>query len=328
MRRRDFITGIGGSAVLWPLAARAQSERVRRIGVLVNRAEDTPDAHARLNSFKQGLEQHRWSEGHNIRLDIRYGNSRPELYQAHAKELVASQPDIIFAHTTPVVAALKRETSTIPIVFVSVSDPIGSGFITSMARPGGNVTGLMLYEAGITGKWLSMLKEIAPLLARAALIANPNTTPIDYYVGSAKAITASMGIEVIPRPVASAADIEQTVADIGKIPNSGLVVLPSATILEHRELFVALAARHRVPAVYPIRDFITAGGLMAYSTDLVDQSRQAATYIDRILRGAKPADLPVQAPTKYETILNLRTAKSLGLEVPSSLLVRADEVIE
>jgi putative ABC transport system substrate-binding protein len=250
------------------------------------------------------------------------------LYPVRAKELVATKPDVVLANTTPVVAALRREIPTIPIVFVNVSDPIGSGFIASMARPGGRTTGFMLYEPGIVSKWLAMLKEIAPQLVRAALMADPKTTPFDYFVQSAKATTPSLDIEIVPSPVAGAADIERIISSFAKMPHSGLVVLASATLSAHQDLVVMLAARHRLPAVYADRDFVTAGGLMSYSTDFSDLTGQAASYVDRILHGAKPSDLPVQAPTKYETRLNLKTAKALGLSVPASLLVRADEVIE
>jgi putative tryptophan/tyrosine transport system substrate-binding protein len=234
---------------------------------------------------------------------------------------------VLLAYTTPVAAAFAREGRTIPIVFVNVSDPIGSGLVASLARPGGNLTGLLLYEEGITGKWLAMLKEIAPGLSRAALIANPKRTPYDYFVRSANSVAPSLAIELAPSPVENAADIERVIESFAREPNAGLVVLPG-TPFENRDLVIALAARHRLPAVYPFRFFVAAGGLMSYGTDFVDQSRQAASYVDRILRGANPADLPVQAPTKYETVLNLNTAKALGLEVPPSLLVRADEMIE
>jgi len=244
-----------------------------------------------------------------------------------AKELVRLQPDVLSAHTTPVAAAFQRESRTIPIVFMSASDPIGSGLVASLARPGGNLTGLLLYEEGITGKWLAMLKEIAPDLSRAALMANPKRSPYDYFMRSAKSIAPALAIELVPTPVENAADIERVIESFAREPNSGLVVLPG-TPNEHRDLVIALAARHRLPAVYPFRYFVAAGGLMSYGTDFIDLSRQTAGYVDRILRGANAAELPVQAPTKYETVLNLKTAKALGLEVPPSLLVRADEVIE
>jgi putative ABC transport system substrate-binding protein len=327
MKRREFITLLGGAAAAWPLAARGQ-ERVRRVGVLMSQSHADQDAQARLASFRNGLEQLGWVEGRNVRIEARYAGGRTEQYRSLAKELVVSKPDIIFAHATPLVAAVSRETSTIPIVFINVSDPIGSGFATSMARPGRNLTGLSLYEEGITGKWLGMLKEIAPHLVQAALVADPNTTPFDYFVKSAKAMALSLGIEAVPSPVTSTDDIERTVASFAQRPNGGLVLLPSTTLITHRDLVIVLAARYRLPAVYALADFVPAGGLMAYSTDIIELNRQAASYVDRILHGAKPSDLPVQAPTKYQTTINLKTAKALGLTVPPGLLVAADQVIE
>src|SRR5262249_55166285 len=234
---------------------------------------------------------------------------------------------VLLAYTTPVAAAFQRESRTIPIVFLGVSDPIGSGLVASLARPGGNLTGLLLYEEGITGKWLAMLKEIAPGLSRAALLANPKRTPYDYFVRSARSVAPSLAIELAPTPVENAGDIDRVIISFARKPNGGLVVMPG-TAIEYRDLVIALAARHRLPAVYYARFFVTAGGLMSYGIDYVEQIRQAAAYVDRILRGANAADLPVQAPTKYETVLNLKTAKALGLDAPPSLLVRADEVIE
>jgi putative tryptophan/tyrosine transport system substrate-binding protein len=334
MRRREFITLLGGAAAMssvsWPLAARAQQQPggTRRIGVLMGFLEDDPETKARLAGFRQGLERLGWSEGRNVRIDYRFALGSPEQFQAHAKDLVSLQPDVIFASTTPVAAVLQRQSRTIPIVFVNVSDPTGSGLVASLARPGGNLTGLLLYEEGITGKWLAMLKEIAPQLARAALIANPKSTPYDYFVRAAEARASSLAVELVPSPAESAADIERVIGSFAREPNGGLVLLPDSSSLSHRDLVIALAARHRLPAVYPYRFFVTAGGLMSYDTDVVDQYRQAASHVDRVLRGAKPADLPVQAPTKYETVLNLKTAKALGLTVPAGLLVAADEVIE
>ena len=301
---------------------------MRRIGVLVSGADDDSEIQARNTAFRQGLEQLGWSEGRNIRIDYRFSGDNPERFPQLAKELIALSPDVILSHSTPAAMALQRETQTIPIVFVAVSDPIGSGVVATLARPGGNVTGLLLYEDGITGKWLGMLKEIAPRLARAADIANPKATPFDYFVRSAKATGPSLGIEVVPTPLENAGDIERSIEVFAREPNGGLVLLPDATAIYQRDLIIALAARYRLPAVYAFRVFVTAGGLMSYSTDIVEQNRQAASYIDRILRGTNPADLPVQAPTKYETVVNLKTAKALGLDVPPSLLVRADEVIE
>jgi len=327
MNRREFITLLGGAAA-WPLAARAQQgERVRRIGVLTADTEDDPQTKARLAAFRQGLERLGWSEGRNVRIDYRFAADHPDRYQPLAKELVSLQPDVLFAYTTPIAVTFQQESRSIPIVFAGVSDPIGSGLVASLSRPGGNITGLLLYEEGITGKWLAMLKEIAPSLSRAALIANPNRTPFDYFVRSAKSAASSLAIELAPSPVKDAADIERVIVSFSREANSGLVILPG-TAIEHRDLVIALAARLRLPAVYYGRFFVAAGGLMSYGIDYVDQFQRAAGYVDRILRGARPADLPVQAPTKYETTLNLKTAKALGLDVPASLLVRADEVIE
>jgi putative ABC transport system substrate-binding protein len=329
MRRREFITLLGGAAVAWPLAARAQQpDQMRRIGVLVGAAEDDVDIQVRVAGFRQGLEKLGWSEGRNIHIDYRFAAARADQFQVLAKELVALQPDVIFAHSTPIVAAVQRESRAIPIVFVSVSDPIGSGLVVSLARPGGNLTGLLTYEASITGKWLAMLKEISPRLARAAFLANPKTTAYDYFLRATKAMTASLAIDLVPSPVETAADIERAIESFARVPNGGLVLPPDSTTIGHRDLIIALAARHRLPAVYPFRVFVVAGGLMSYGIEQVDMFRQAADYVDRILRGAKPADLPVQTPTKYETTLNLKTAKALGIDVPPSLLVRADEVIE
>src|SRR5712691_3091960 len=330
LRRREFISLLGGAAaapsMFWPLAVRAQqSDRMRRIGVLVGFAEDDPAMQARLAGFRQGLERLGWSEGRNVRIDFRFAPAASaDQAQVLAKELVALQPDVIFAHSTPIATAMQRESRTIPIVFVNVSDPIGSGLIASLARPGGNLTGLMQFEAGITGKWLAMLKEIAPRLARAALVANPKTTPYDYFLRAAEALAPSLAIEIVSTPIETAADIERAIESFARMPDGGLVLPPDSTTLVHRDLVIALAARHRLPTVYSLRYFVAAGGLMSYGIDQVDVFRQAAAYVDRILRGAKPADLPVQAPTKYETAVNLKTAKALGLDVPPSLLVRAD----
>jgi putative tryptophan/tyrosine transport system substrate-binding protein len=326
--RRAFVTLLGGAAA-WPIVGRAQqSDRMRRVGVLMNNAEADSETKAQLLAFRQELQQLGWSEGRNLRIDTLFAADKPDRYAGLAKELVALQPDAIFAYTTPITVALRAETRITPIVFAQVSDPVGSGLVASLAEPQGNVTGVLLYEAGITGKWAAMLKEIAPRLKRAALLANPKTMPYDYFVRSAEAVAPSLAIELVPIPIDSAGDIEHAMAAFADTPDGGLLVLPSGTTTLHRDLVVALAASYRLPAVYPFSFYVTAGGLMSYSTDLVDQSRQAATCVDRILRGANPADLPVQAPTKYVTTLNLKTAKALGLEVPPSLLVRADEVIE
>jgi len=329
MRRREFITLLGGAAASWPLAARAQqSDKMRRIGVLVGQAENDSDVKARLTGFREALAKAGWSEGRNVNVDYRFAAARAEHVEALAKELVALQPDVIIAQGTSVTAALQRETNKIPIVFVTVSDPIGWGFVASLPRPGGNITGLLQYETGIIGKWMAMLKEIAPRLEHVALVANPKVTAYDYFLRAAEAAAPSLAIEIVPSPIESAADIERVIDSIARVPNSGLLLPPDTTTITHRDLIIALAARHRLPAVYSLRLFVTAGGLMSYGTDVVEIFRLAATYADRILRGAKPAELPVQAPTKYETIVNLKTAKGLGLDVPPSLIVRADEVIE
>jgi putative ABC transport system substrate-binding protein len=329
MKRRAFISLLG-SAAAWPLAARAQQgERMRRISVLVGLAEHDPDWKARFAPFRQELARLGWSEGGNVLLDYRFA---PAGAQAHvlAKELVALQPDVILAQTTPVVVALQRETRTIPIVFVGVADPVGAGLVTNLARPDGNTTGFMLFEAGITGKWLAMLKEIAPRLVRAALVINPKTAPyFETYLRAAEAAASSLAIEVVFGPIENAAaDIERAIEVFARTPNGGLVLPPDSFTVLHRDLIIALAARHKLPAVYPDRLFVAAGGLMCYSTNRADQFRQAASYVDRILHGAKPAELPVQVPTKYETVINLKTAKALGFAVPPGLLVAADEVIE
>jgi ABC-type uncharacterized transport system substrate-binding protein len=327
MRRREFITLVGTAAV-WPFATRAQQpERIRRIAVLMGFAEDDPETKARLARFRDDIEKLGWSEGRNVRIDVRFapvGAQIPIL----AKDLIALQPDVILAHGARVAVALQKETRTIPVVFVNVSDPIGAGFITSLARPGGNFTGVLHYEVGILGKWLAMLKEIAPTVARAALLGSPTNPLYNYFAQAGQALAQSLAIELVPTPVESAADVERSIESFARAPNVGLILLPDFTIINNRDLVLALAARYRLPAVYPFRLFVAAGGLMAYGTDQIDMFGQTASYVDRILRGTKPADLPVQAPTKYETILNLKTAKALGLTVPPGLIVAADEVIE
>src|SRR5262245_39216753 len=324
MHRRSFLTLLGASAAAWLHAARAQQAgQIRRIGVLVSAAD--PEMRARLAAFRQRLENLGWSEGRNVHIDTRFAVTSADQFQTLAKELVALQPDVIFAQGTPRVAAMQRESRTIPIVFGGANDTIGSGFITSLARPGGNLTGFTQFEPSITGKWLAMLKEIAPQLARAAFIASPKTTPYDYYLRAAAAAASSLAIELVPSQVETAADVERAIESLARAPNGGLLLPPDSTIMLHRDLIITLAARHRLPAVYTDRVFVAGGGLMSYDTDRVDEYRQAASYVDRILRGAKPADLPVQAPVKYQTTLNLKTAKALGLTVPDILIVRADE---
>ena len=332
MRRRDILRFLGGAAVSWPLGTRAQQpDRVRRIGALMAFVENDPETKARLMAFRQGLAKRGWEEGRNVHIDYRFaaaGNIGTGQYQALAKQLIALQPDVILTHTPIVTAAMQRENRSIPMVFVNVSDPIGLGFIASLARPGGNITGVLHYEGTIVGKWLGMLKEIAPSLTRAALVANPKVTSYDYFLQAAQAAAPSLAIELVASPVENAAEIEDIIEAFAHTPNSGLVLPPDATTINHRDLVIALAARHRLPAVYAIRSFVAAGGLMSYGTDQNEMFRLAASYVDLILRGTKPADLPVQAPTKYETVVNLKTAKAFGLTVPPGLLVAADEVIE
>jgi ABC-type uncharacterized transport system substrate-binding protein len=327
VKRRDFITLLGGALMASPRAIFAQSNRAPTIGVLVGLAENDPEANPRFTKFRQELERLGWSEGRNVHIDYRFAPAGAQV-QERAQELIALQPDVILAHSTPVAAALHRETRTIPIVFVNVSDPIGAGLVASLARPGGNITGMLQYEAGIFGKWLAMLQEIAPRISRVALLANPNLPGYDFLVRSTEVVAPSLAIELVPFPVANAADIEQSIELFARVPNGGLVLPPESTTILHRDLVIALAARHRLPAVYAFRFFVVAGGLMSYGTDQIDLFGHTSSYVDRILRGEKPADLPVQAPTKFETVLNLKTAKALGLAVTPGLLVAADEVIE
>jgi putative ABC transport system substrate-binding protein len=330
MRRRRFLTLLAGAAAGGSnkVGAQQQASSLRRIGALWSLSETNPDMQARLTQFNQGLVRLGWLEGKNIHLDGRFAAGETDRFESLAKALVASKPEAIVAQSTPVALALFRETRSIPIVFVSVSDPIGSGLVASLSRPGGNVTGVLLYEEGIIGKWLAMLKEVAPKLARVAIAANPKTTPFEYFLQAAKSPAAALSIDIIPMPVETAADIERSIPDFAAKPNGGLVLPPDSTNILHRDLLIALAARHRLPSVYGYRSFTEAGGLMSYSTDIPQQNRLVASLIDRILRGTAPADLPVEAPTKYETAINIKAAKALGLEIPSALLARADDVIE
>jgi putative tryptophan/tyrosine transport system substrate-binding protein len=330
MQRREFITLIGGAAATWPLAAHAQqSERMLRIGVLMGFAESDPEAGAWVAAFREGLQKLGWAEGRNIRIDIRRGALDAESRQRFAKELVASQPDLILSHTTPTTAALLHQTRTIPIVFVQVADPVGSGFVASFPRPGGNVTGFTNIEPTMAGKWLELLKEIAPRVARVALLFNPATaTYAEYFLNPFKAAAASFAVEAIAAPVRDTSELESVIAAQAREPNGGLIVMPDPFTAVHRAEITSLAARYRLPAVYPFRFFTELGGLLSYGNDIIDNFRRAATYADRILKGAKPSELPVQAPVKFVLVINLKTAKALGLDVPLSLQQRADEVIE
>jgi putative tryptophan/tyrosine transport system substrate-binding protein len=329
MRRRDFVALLGG-AVAWPLAARAQQgERTRRIGVLVPFPESDREAQARVAAFREGLQKLGWTEGRNIWIDTRWAALDAEAMQRFAKELVGLQPDLILSQSTPNTAALLQQTRTIPIVFVQVTDPVGSGFVASIARPGGNVTGFVTMEQTVAGKWLELLKDIAPRVNRVALLFNPVTAPLaEIYLNSFKAAAASFAVEAIGAPIRSTSELEPVISAQAREPNGGLIVMPDIFMTGHRSEITLLAARYRLPAVYPFRYFTEIGGLLSYGNDPFDLVRRAATYADRILKGEKPSELPVQAPVKFELVINLKTAKSLGLDVPPLLQQRADEIIE
>jgi putative ABC transport system substrate-binding protein len=328
MKRRAFIALLGGAATL-PLTARAQqAERMRRIGWLTAIAADDPEGQARLTAFVQGLQRLGWTVGQNVRIDYRWGGSNVDDIRKYAAELVALAPDAILAQSSAAVAPLLLATRTIPIVFTTVADPVGAGFIESMARPGGNATGFTNFEYSIAGKWLELLKEIAPGVTRAAVIRESAIAAGAGQFGAIQAQAQSLGVELRPLDVRDAGEIERVITAFARASNGGLIVTGSPAAVVHRGLIVALAARHRLPAVYNSRFYATSGGLLSYGPDFVDQFRRAAAYVDRILKGEKPADLPVQAPTKLELVINLKTAKELGLTVPDTVLARADEVIE
>jgi putative tryptophan/tyrosine transport system substrate-binding protein len=329
MTRRDFIA-LTGAAAAWLLAARAgQADQMRRIGVLMSIGASEPGAQARVAAFRKGLQELGWLEGRNIRIDIRWASFEEALMQRFAKELVALQPDLILSHNTPTTAALLQQTRTIPIVFAIVSDPIGSGFIASFPRPGGNVTGFTNIEPTMAGKWLELLKEIAPRVTRVAFLFNPATAPYaEYYVSPLEAAAASFSLEAIAAPVRDTSELESAIAAQAAAPNGSLVVMPDSFLVTHRTEITSLAARYRLPAVYPFRTFIELGGLLSYGNDLLDGFRRAATYADHILKGATPSELPVQAPDKFELVINLKTAQALGLDVPVDLQLRADKLIE
>ena len=328
MQRREFVTLLGGAAA-WPLAARAQqAERVRRIGVLMNTAADDPEGQARKTAFVQALQQFGWTDGRNVRIDYRWGGGDPDRVRRYTAELVALAPDVILVTSGSALAALQNATRTVPIVFVGVTDPVGAGYVASLARPGANTTGFTLFEYGTSGKWLELLKEIAPGVTRAAVIRDPSITSGTGQLAAIQAVAPSLGVELTPVDVREASGIEHSIAGFARGSNCGLIVTISPLALRHRELIITLAARHQLPAVYPLAYFARTGGLISYGPDSVDPYRRAAGYVDRILKGEKPADLPVQTPTKYELVINLKTAKALGLDVPATLLARADEVIE
>jgi ABC-type uncharacterized transport system substrate-binding protein len=329
VRRREFITLLGGTAVAWPLAARAQqSEHMRRIGVLNAQAADDPDAQTNMAAFLQGMQQLGWTDGRNVRIEHRWGAGNAANMRKYATELVGLAPDVILAPGATALAPLLQATSTVPIVFTIVPDPVGAGFVDNLARPRGNATGFMQFEYNLSGKWPELLRQIAPGVTRAAVLRDPAITAGIGQFAIIQAVAPSVGVEVSPVNVRDAAEIERAVTAFARTPNSGLIVTASALSAVHRDVIVTLAARHKLPAVYYRRRFVTAGGLLSYGPDFPDQFLRAAGYVDRILKGEKPADLPVQAPTKYELVINLKTAKELGLEVPPTLLARADEVIE
>ena len=328
MKRRQFITLLGG-ATAWALAARAQKpEPLRRIGVLMNVAATDSEGQAQVAAFLEALQQLGWGEGRNVRVDTRWGENDVELDRRYATELLAFAPDVILASSTLSVAALRRVTRTLPIVFAGVSDPIGAGFADTLARPGGNVTGFMIFEYSLSGKWLELLKEIAPQLMRAAVLRDAANPAGIAQFAAVQTVAQSLGVELRPVDTHDGGEIERSIASFARDANGGLIVTPGASVSAHHDLIVMLAARYKLPAVYSSRPMIIAGGLICYGPDIADQFRQAAGYVDRILKGEKPADLPVQAPTKYELVINLKTAKALGLELPASVLGRADEVIE
>jgi ABC-type uncharacterized transport system substrate-binding protein len=328
MKRRNFIALLGGAAA-WPLAARAQqAAQTRRVGVLMNLAADDAEGLARVTAFVQALQQLGWTDGRNVRIDYRWAAGDPERFQRYAQELLTLGPDVTLASATPGIVALERASRTVPIVFVAVADPVGAGFVESLARPGGHITGFSIFEYGMSSKWLELLKEIAPRVTRVAVIRDQSLTSGTAQFAAVQSVAPSFGVELSPVGVRDAGEIERGVAGFARTPNGGVIVTGSPLSGVHRDLIIALAARHRLPAVYGFRFFASAGGLISYGPDIVDQYRRAAGYVDRILKGEKPGDLPVQAPTKYELVINLKTAKALGLEIPSSVLARANEVIE
>jgi putative ABC transport system substrate-binding protein len=326
MRRRDFITLVGGSAAAWPLAARAQqSGQMRRIGVLMPFASDNPQGQARITAFLQGLQTLGWTEGRNLQIEYRWDTGD---LQKPATELVALSPDVIFTNATQAVAALQQASRSVPIVFANVADPVSGGFVASLAKPGGNITGFTNFDYGMGTKWVELLKEIAPYVTHVGVIRDPTVTVSIGQLAAVQTAARSLGLEVSPLGGRDARDIEQTVTEFAGGSNRGLIAVATPLMNNNRDLIISLAARHRLPAVYPFRFWVTDGGLISYGNDPNDQSRQAAGYVDRILKGEKPADLPVQSATKYEMVINLKTAKALGLTVPPSLLSRADEMIE
>jgi putative ABC transport system substrate-binding protein len=329
MKRREFITLLGGAAAAWPLAARAQqAERMRRIGVLLNTAADDMVFQTRVGAFLQGLALLGWTIGRNVRIEVRWSGGKADEARRYATELAALAPDVILAHGVSSVRPLLQATRTVPIVFPIASDPVGAGLVESLARPGGNATGFMSFEYPLSGKWLELLKDIAPGVTRVAVLQDPTQGGGSSAFAVIQAAAPSLGVEVTPVNLRDAPEIERALADFARTSNGGLIVTGSALSNVHHKLIITLAARHKLPAIYFERSFSAGGGLISYGSDYIDHYRRAAGYVDRILKGEKPANLPVQAPTKYELVINLKTAKTLGLEVPATLLARADEVIE
>jgi putative ABC transport system substrate-binding protein len=328
MQRREFITLLGSTAVAWPLAARAQQpDRMRRVGVLMSVAADDPEAPARVGAFSQGLAELGWTIGRNVRIDYRWYTGDADMARKYAVELVALAPDVVLASGTQGVTAIQQVNRRVPVVFAGVADPVGAGFVDSLARPGGNVTGFMLYEYSISGKWLELLKQIVPHVAQVAVLRDQTSAAGIAQFSAIQALAPSLGVQVNPVNARNANEVENGIASFARTPNGGLIVTGIPSVI-HRHLIIKLAAQSKLPAIYAYRSGTVEGGLISYGPNRVEQYRQAAGYVDRILKGEKPADLPVQAPTKFELVINLKTAKTLGLEVPATLLARADEVIE
>jgi putative ABC transport system substrate-binding protein len=329
VKRREFITLLGGATAAWPLAGRAQQQQgMRRIGVLMNLAADDAQSMARIAAFLQGLQELGWTDGRNVRIEYRWGAGDHERIRKSAAELVALMPDVILAGGAVTVVPLQQLTRSVPIVFVTVTDPVGTGVVANLARPGGNATGFMNFEYGISAKLLELLKQVAPAANRVAVLRDPTITASISQFAAIQSVAPSLGVELTPIDTRDPGEIEHAVAGFARESNAGLIVVTGTSAIMRRELIISLAAKHRLPAVYPFRYWAASGGLVSYGPDPIDQCRRAAGYVDRILKGEKPADLPVQAPTKYELVINLKTAKALGLEIPPMLLARADEVIE